>query len=111
MDPYDSRYEMKLTSGQFSLGVSGIPSGWFHLVVSIVGPSNGEGLRVYYNGVLKGSDSSKGGGTANGNSGQLVIGRRLVTVNGFFASVTVDELTLWSRSLTAAEITAIHQMV
>ena len=63
---------------------------------------------MYYDGVLKGSDTSLGGGTKSGNSGQLVLGRRLVDLGGFYASVTVDELTLWSRSLTAAEITAIY---
>ena len=98
-------------SGRFSLVVSDVPSGWFHLVVSIVGPSDGEGFRVYYNGVLEGSDSSRGGETGSGNSGQLVIGKRLVDLSGYYASVTVDELTLWSRSLTAAEIVAIHEMV
>ena len=102
---------MLMTSGHFSLYVSGIPSGWFHLAVSILGPSDGEGFRVYYDGVLKGSDSSRGGGTKSGNSGQLVLGRRLIDLNSYYASVTVDELTLWNRSLTAAEITAIYRIV
>ena len=80
---------MLMTSGHFSLYVSGIPSGWFHLAVSILGPSNGEGFQVYYDGAVKGSDTSLGGGTKSGNSGQLVLGRRLIDLSSYYASVTV----------------------
>ena len=101
---------MLLTDGAFSLTVSPRPTDWFHLVIVINGPNNGEGFSVYYNAHLKETDTTKGGGSRAASSGKLNIGRRLLGTSGFSSSVVVDELTLWNRKLTGSEISAIYQM-
>ena len=72
------------------------PSGWIHLTIIYEGKGNG--FKVYYDGVLKSSDSE---GHPHGydtqGSGRIMIGRKYTTYNGYNAEVMVDELALWNN--------------
>ena len=71
-------------------------SGWFHLTIIYEGKGNG--FKVYYDGVLKSSDSE---GQPHGyealGSGRIVIGRKYAAFNGHNVEVMVDELALWNN--------------
>ena len=73
-----------------------LPSGWFHLTIIYEGKGNG--FKVYYDGVLKFSDSeSRPGGYDTRGSGRIVIGRKYAAYNGHNSGVMVDELALWKN--------------
>ena len=75
---------------------SELPTRWFHLTIIYEGKGNG--FKVYYDGVLKSSDSE---GHPTGyearSSGRIVIGRKSTTYNGYNSEVMVDELALWNN--------------
>ena len=93
-------YFLHPTTGHgFKAVVSGIPSGdWFHLVV--IYNNHGNSLTVYYNGEKVGSDLSKNLNpdvNRSSSSGSMVLGRLLTQVDGKYASVMADEVTLWNN--------------
>ena len=73
---------------------------WVHAVMIYYGPNTG--IRVHVNGGVK-TDKGRSASSKEASSGHVVIGRRYVTVNEKYCSVTVDELMLWNRSLTTEE--------
>ena len=53
--PYLFRYYLRVRDGDFhTVGHYGTspPTGWFHVVFNYIGPEDGKGTRVYYNGRL-----------------------------------------------------------
>ena len=69
-----SRYTVRLTDGEFSVAIDEI-SGWFHLLLNYIGPNNGQGIRIYYDGVEVGSTGTKGGNIKTDGNGTIAIGR------------------------------------
>ena len=53
------------------------PPGWTHIVMNYIGPNNGEGIRIYYNGVEEASVTAKGEGTYLAGDGRIVLGKNL----------------------------------
>ena len=47
-----------MTTARFSVDLN-LLSGWNHVTVNYLGPNNGQGIRVYRNGLQKGSDDIK----------------------------------------------------
>ena len=86
------------------------PTGWFHLVINYIGPADGQGITIYTNGVLDGSDTEKYKYSWSPGDGRVVIGRKFTDSDTAYASVEVDELTFWNRALTPQEIQAIYNM-
>ena len=43
-------------------------------------------------------------------SGRVVIGRRFVDEDGYYCSVTVDELMMWNRALSDAEVMSLYNL-
>ena len=86
------------------------PEGWFHLVLNYIGPADGQGITIYKDGILQGSDTSKGGPSYPPGDGRVVVGRWFTDRDRDYASVEVDELTFWNRALTLQEIQAIYYM-
>ena len=59
----------------------------------------GKGMKIYYNGLDVGLDRPMQTYTGNrvSSSGHIVIGRLYTNQNDGYASVMVDELTLWEH--------------
>ena len=45
----DMRVSLSMVQDSMLLAIK--PSGWFHIVVNYIGPDEGEGIRIYHNGV------------------------------------------------------------
>jgi hypothetical protein len=74
---------------------------WYHLAVTISGTT----VTAYLNGASLGTTTSSGNGTgASGNETRL--GSWIA--NSDYSSVYMDEVGIWSRALTSAEITQIY---
>ena len=90
-------YFIELPNGGYAAVAGSTPSGWFHL--TLVYHGNGKGASVYYDGVRRDKDTS-GFGNANirpSGSGVMVVGRQRYNYDGYYASVIIDELTLWDN--------------
>ena len=83
-------------------------TGWTHIVLNYLGPSNGQGIRIYYNGTEVGSDISKTEEIKVTADGRIVVGRALTNYNDFYASIHIDELIFFNRALSLEEIRTIH---
>ena len=78
--------------------------------MNYIGPADGQGITVYTDGSLQGNDTSKYTRSWAAGDGRLVIGRWYTDRDQRYASVAVDELTLWNRTLTLQEIQAVYNM-
>ena len=108
---YYYRYSLRLSSGTFYVTVthtSTFLSNWFHLVYNYIGPYDGEGIQIYYDGKQVGSDSDKYNTQGIGGDGRIAVGR-YYTDEGDWAtgSTEVDELFLFNKALTDEEIETI----
>ncbi|GAA4352150.1 hypothetical protein GCM10023185_11540 [Hymenobacter saemangeumensis] len=89
--------------GEFNdqVGVSVLPVGtWSHVAATYDGTT----LRLYVNGVLE-ATKSQAGNPFNTTGTTLRIGRRSLPQDGEYLNGRVDEVRVWNRQLTAAEIT------
>ena len=76
--------------------------------MNYLGPNNNQGIRMYQNGVPRGSDVTKQGGSSHQTgSGKIVVGRQFTGSNQRYTSVQIDELWLFNISLSNEEIQAI----
>ena len=89
-------YFMELSDGGYTVATTGIPDGWFHLVVRYLG--DGKGMKIYYDGNEGTSLTNRHGSTPKTSSrGNIVLGRQYTDTHERYASVMVDELTLWDN--------------
>ena len=72
---------------------------WFHVTLVFNGPS--KGIVAYKNGTEDGSATDSTTRTRRSSPGYLMIGK---FVGNNYASVTVDELTIWNVALTQQEV-------
>ena len=84
------------------------PSGWIHIVGCYLGPNNGQGIRIYYNGAEEGSATNKAGGPYSAGDGRIVVGRIYTDLDLNYASVEVDELIYFNAALTSDEVQSIY---
>ena len=59
--------------------------------MNYIRPDNGQGIRIYEDGVLTDSEVTKSGGTYSAGDGREVVGRPYTYQASFYASVDVDE--------------------
>ena len=95
---------MNLPDGHFGVSHS-IPTGWTHVVLNYIGPSNGQGIMIYYDGV----EVANGTARSSYNSfpsgyGRVVVGRYFINKDKEYTSVQVDELIYFNNSLTNEQI-------
>ena len=88
---------MYLPDGKFSAGYPQ-PSGWTHFLLNYIGPSNGDGIRVYSDGV---EESFPAG------NGRVVVGRFYTNRDAIYGSSEADELIYFNKALTTEEIEAV----
>ena len=88
-----------------------VRSGWTHIVLNYIGPNDDEGIRIYYNAEELESDITNLVVSFSAGDGRIVIGRGYTNENSNYASVNVDELLFFNRSLTPSEVTVLHNHV
>ena len=104
------RFLIYLMDGRFVNGQLPIPSGWIHIVLNYIGPDNGQGIRIYEDGVLTGSEVTKSGGTYSAGDGRVVVGRPYVDLNVQHGWVNVDELLFFNQSLNDQQVWGIKNI-
>ena len=80
------------------------PTGWTHVVLHYVGPNNGQGISVYFNGVEVVSDTSRYAFPNSAGDGRLVLGRESTDIDNNYGSVDVDELFFFNQTLSDQNI-------
>ena len=86
------------------------PAGWIHTVLNYIGPSQNIGIRIYHNGSLwKLNKNPNYHSWINEGTGRIVLGRWYVDQDERYSTVKVDELLIFNRALTEAEITSLSQ--
>ena len=113
---YLFRYQVNLPIGHFEVNVNRTTN-WVHAVMNYVGPNEGQGIRIYNDGELVGSDTTKTNEANLPSDGRIIIGRADLNIVGtagfltFYASVEVDEFLVFNRTLTEPEIILLNQRV
>ena len=64
------------------------PNGWIHIVLNYIGPTTGEGIRIYYDGQIVASGANKLSWKFSAGDSKIVVGRRYTRT--FYSSVEVD---------------------
>ena len=59
---YHFRFDVSISGATF-LTLGNKPCGWIHLVINFIGPAEGEGIRIYHDGVEVANDTTKSYGT------------------------------------------------
>ena len=75
--------------------------------MNYIGPNNGQGIRIYLDGVQAGSDDTRSDGTfssRSGGDGRVVVGALYTYKAVFYASVDVDELLFFNQKLSDKQI-------
>ena len=83
-------------------------SRWTHIVLNYIGPENGQGIRNYNDGAEVESDTTKNQQSFSPGDGRIVVGRFFTDRNQQYASVQVDELIFFNRTLTSAEVNSVY---
>ena len=87
------------------------PVGWTHLVMNYIGPNEGQGIRVYYDGKEAASETTKITASHSAGDGRVLVGRIYTDRDELYASVQVDELTFFNKTLNTAAIMAMYKSV
>ena len=85
------------------------PTGWTHVVLNYIGPNNGQGIKVYFNGKESVARNIRtGSATFQNGDRQVVVGRLLSNKDHSYASAQIDELIYFDTSLDILQIKAIY---
>ena len=68
--------------------------------MNYIGPKDGEGVRIYYDGEEVASRTTKSSNSYSPGDGKIVVGRFYTNLNGLYASVQVDELIFFNQTLS-----------
>ena len=101
------RFLATLNGGYFSTSYSADYNTWIHVGYVFRGPSNGQGIRVYKDGIYENAGSQKASWSTGTPSGVLKIGRLFEGSDAKYSRAQVDELMFWNRQLSEDEIRTI----
>ena len=90
---------------------SHIPTGWTHIVLNYIGPNDGEGIWIYYNGAEVVNGTTKSDGTYSAGDGRIVVGRCYIDEDRRYASMEIDELIFFNKALTTTDIEHLYNTV
>ena len=82
-----------------------VPSSFSHLVLNYIGPSNGQGLRIYFDGTF--SAQAKQAASHSSGDGRVVVGRFHTEDDEIF---DIDELLFFNHQLSDQEIMELQNM-
>ena len=79
-------------------------SGWNHITVNFLGPENGQGIRIYRNGLQDASDESTYPVTVATGDDITVVGRYYTNQDNYYATLEIDELAFFNAKLNEDQI-------
>ena len=97
-----SEFGLFLPNGKFVTYYSK-PSGWVHVVLNYIGPNNGEGIKVYVDGVEE-ADVTKESLSYSAGDGKIILGRIFPNEDRSYRTFQIDELIFFNQTLTLEEI-------
>ena len=77
-------------------------------MLNYIGPNDGEGIRVYYNGTEVVSGTTKHTRSHSAGDGRIVVGRHHTELDRWNPSVQVDELIVFNATLTDTDVQSIY---
>ena len=85
-----------------------VPTVWTHIVLNYIGPNDGQGIRVYYDGVQVDSATTTEATPHSTADGRIVVGRWYTDFEGDYSGVQVDELLFFNGTLSSDDINALY---
>ena len=79
-------------------------SGWNHITVDFLGPEDGQGIRIYRNGLQDASDDSTYSITVDTGDDITVVGRYYTNQDNYYTSLEIDELAFFNAKLSEDQI-------
>ena len=95
---------MRPRARYISMNVLGVPTGWFYVVLTY----QDQTLAAYHNKIVQTGRQVSGAASSLSASGTAFIGKSYVDVDNHYSSVIVDELVMWNRVLSPAEVVQIY---
>ena len=80
-------------------------------MLNYIGPNDGQGIRVHYNGTEVANDTTKSEGTYSTGDGRIVVGRYYSHRDVRYTSMQVDELAFFNKALSTTDIKAMYSSV
>ena len=77
-------------------------------MLNYIGPNDGEGFRIYYNGTEVAKKQGKRVRSHAAGDGRIVVGRQYTNSDRNYASVEVDELIYFNAALTSDDVQSIY---
>ena len=110
-------YVLDFQSGLYRVNTAMVTdSGWFHVTFNFQGMNDGQGIKIYHNGILVGIDSSfarRSKSKCTPIRPRIVFGKLSTNPNFVYlpinSTVHVDELKFFNGALTQAEIRKLAQ--
>ena len=103
---------MYLPDGSYSAQIPIPFMKWTHVALNYIGPEEGQGMRVYYDGTLTGNVTRKGSSTNPAGEGRIFIGRFFLDLDQFgYGNFDLDELLFFNETVTEQEILAVKSLV
>ena len=87
------------------------PAGWFHVVVNYIGPNNGDGIRIFYDGVEVAIEITRDPSSLPAGNGTIVIGRVYTEVNDNYGNGQIDELLFFNQALSVKDIKELYNNI
>ena len=105
-------YTVLVPGGYFHKQETTIPPyTWLHSAMAYRGPNNDERIKIYQDGVDKGSETTRISYTTVTLSATIKIGRQYDEPGGLcFESAHVDELLFWNQQMNHTEVNMIISM-
>ena len=82
-----------------------------HVVVNYIGPNNGDGIRIFYDGVEVASDTTRDPSSLPGGDGRIVVGTVYTEVNGHYANGQIAELLFFNQALNVIDIKELYNNI
>ena len=77
-------------------------------MLNYIGPDDGQGIKIYYNGQEVDSDTDKLVWNVPAGDGRTLVGRLHTDQNDYYSSLQIDELIYFNAALTGADVQSIY---
>ena len=94
----------------YIVDVGQVSSEWIHVVLNYIGPNDGQGIRIYLDGVLSDDTKSLDQDPSPQGEGRIVVGREFTHFDDKYASVTLDELLIFNQTLSDQQMLDLKDM-
>ena len=85
---------------------------WTHVALNYIGPEEGQGMRVYYDGTLTGNITAKIFSTSPDGEERIFIGRFFLDIDRIgYGNIDLDELLFFNETVSEQEILAVKNLV